>query len=312
MHDGLTISLFDLMTEFPSEDAARMWLEQMRWNKGHRVCPYCGADTHQHNQHRGGKAGYYRCNHCKKVYTVRTGTIFERSHIGFRKWLLGMYYILTARKGVSSLQLSKHLDIIQKSAWYMLQRIRTAMGNDGSIILSGIVEIDEAYIGGKESNKHESRKLKEGRGPVGKTAVIGIKERNGKTVAKVVESADKVTAEGMIEEHVSENATVNTDESAIYNGVSKKRKHTKVNHSAKVFVDGMASTNGIESVWSVLKRMFYGTYHQFSKKHLQRYVDECTFRLNEGKCKNPVWNRMECLVRGCFDRQTTYKMLVAA
>ena len=108
----------------------------------------------------------------------------------------------------------------------------------------------------------------------------------------VVESADKETADGMIESHVSEDAVVNTDKSSIYNGVSKKRKHSKVNHSARVFVDGMASTNGIESVWSVLKRMFYGTYHQFSKKHLQRHVDECTFRLNDGRCKNHVWNRM--------------------
>lgn len=242
---------------------------------------------------------------------MKTGTVFERSHIGLRKWLFAIYYILTARKGVSSLQISKHLSITQANAWYMLQRIRTAMGV-GNLVLSGIVEIDEAYIGGRESNKHESKKLKEGRGVVGKTAVMGIKERDGKVVAEVVESADKETAEGMIESYVSEDATVNTDESRIYNGVSKKRKHKKVNHSAKVFVDGMASTNGIESVWSVLKRMFYGTYHQFSKKHLQRYVDECTFRLNQGNCKMPVWDRVNSLLTGCFNKHTTYRMLVVA
>ena len=127
----------------------------------------------------------------------------------------------------------------------------------------------------------------------------------------MVESADKETAEGMIESHVSEDAIVNTDESRIYGDVSKKRKYKKVNHSAKVFVDGMASTNGIESVWSILKRMFYGTYHQFLKKHLQRYVDECTFRLNQGNCKTSVWDRMNSLLSGCFSKHITYRMLVA-
>ena len=311
MHDKLTFSLFELGEFFHSDEEARIWLEEQRWPFGERICPHCGAVERQYAQNRNGKPGYYECGVCHKVYTVRTGTVFERSHIGLRKWLFAIYYILTARKGVSSLQLSKHLSITQANAWYMLQRIRTAMGT-GNLVLSGVVEIDEAYIGGKESNKHESKKLKEGRGTVGKTAVIGIKERDGKVVAEVVESADKVAAEGMIESHVSEDAIVNTDESAIYNGISKKRKHKKVNHSAKVFVDGMASTNGIESVWSVLKRMFYGTYHQFSKKHLQRYVDECTFRLNQGNCKNYVWDRMNSLLSGCFSKHTTYKYLIAA
>ena len=306
MNDRLTISLFELETRFSSDLEAREFLEELRWH-GQRVCPYCGTLVHQHNE----KEGYYRCGTCRQVYTVRTDTIFERSHIGLRKWLFAIYYILTARKGVSSLQLSKHLGITQKSSWYMLQRIRTAMQGNGSVMLSGVVEIDEAYIGGKESNKHESKKVKEGRGTVGKTAVMGIKQRDGKVVAEVVESANKETAESMIENHVSEDATVNTDESSIYNGVSKKRKHTKVNHSAKVFVDGMARTNGIESVWSILKRMFYGTYHQFSKKHLQRYVNECTFRLNQGNCKSHIWDRMKSIIGFGFRNHTTYDRLVA-
>ena len=305
MNDRLTISLFDLAGTFQSDRDARLFLEERRWH-GHRVCPYCGTVIGQYHE----KDGYYRCGTCNQVYTVRTGTIFERSHISLRKWLFALYYILTARKGVSSLQLSKHLGITQKSTWFMLQRIRTAM-SAGGICLSGTVEIDEAYIGGKESNKHESKKLKEGRGAVGKTPVMGMKERNGKVVATVVENANKATAETVIEKNVASDATVNTDESSIYNGVSTKRKHVKVNHSAKVFVDGMASTNGIESVWAILKRMFYGTYHQFSRKHLQRYVDECTFRLNQGNCKVHVLDRMNSIIYGGFRNHVTYQALVA-
>ncbi len=309
MKDGVTISLFELASRYPTDDAARMFLEEQRWH-GQPVCPYCGTLVHQHKHHHKGEQGYYHCSTCNQVYTVRTGTIFERSHIGLAKWLFALYYILTARKGVSSLQLSKHLGITQKSTWFMLQRIRTAM-SAGSIKLSGTVEIDEAYIGGKESNKHESKKLKQGRGSVGKTPVMGIKERDGNVVAQVVENADKNTAESVIEQNVAANATVNTDKSSIYNGVSAKRNHIKVNHSAKVFVDGMASTNGIESVWAVLKRMFYGTYHQFSRKHLQRYVDECTFRLNQGRCKIHVLDRMNSIIYGGFQHRVSYRELVA-
>jgi transposase-like protein len=157
MKDGVTISLFELASRYPTDDAARMFLEEQRWH-GQPVCPYCGTLVHQHKHHHKGEQGYYHCSTCNQVYTVRNGTIFERSHIGLAKWRFALYYILTARKGVSSLQLSKHLGITQKSTWFMLQRIRTAM-SAGSIKLSGTVEIDEAYI---------------------RNVVVNIKQFNGK------------------------------------------------------------------------------------------------------------------------------------
>lgn len=302
------LSTYEVIQMFPDEQAAVDYLSKILWPLG-PVCPYCQSDR---NSPCKGKKHFHQCKDCRKFFTIRVGTIFERSHVPLHKWLLAMYLIVTERKGVSSLQLSKQLGITQKSAWFLEQRIRVAMGNQGVKMLLGFIEVDEVYLGGLEKNKHASKKLNQGRGPVGKTPVFGLRNRiNGQVVAKVVESTDAATLQGEINKTVGYGSTIFSDEHASYNGLSDtfRFQHKTVNHSAKQFVDGMATTNSVESVWALLKRGFYGIYHSFSAKHTQLYVDEFTFRLNEGNCKIDTVKRLRSLIQGTKGKRLTYKLL---
>ncbi|MEO8735587.1 MAG: IS1595 family transposase, partial [Edaphobacter sp.] len=172
-----TISTLQLFAMFPDQETARVYLESRLWPNG-ATCPTCSGQSRITTR----KGGFYRCNACKLDFTVRTATIFERSHVPLHKWIYAMYLLVTSRKGISSMQLAKEIGITQKSAWFVLQRLREACGNDPTM-LNGIIEVDECYIGGKESNKHESKKLHRGRGATGKVAVIGMRERGGRVKA---------------------------------------------------------------------------------------------------------------------------------
>jgi transposase-like protein len=300
-----TISTFELFAMFPDQETARVYLEKNLWPDGPK-CPVCGLG----DRITVRNDGFYRCNQCKEDFTVRTGTIFERSHIPLHKWIYAMYLLLTARKGISSLQLSKEIGIRQASAWFMLHRIREACGPDLKK-LSGVIEIDECFVGGIEANKHEHKKLKAGRGTVGKTPVLGMREKGGRTVAKTIANTDAGTVQAEIHRHVETGAILHTDEAGAYTGIGGIFfEHDTVNHGEGEFVRDGVTTNGVESVFAVLKRGLIGVYHHASKKHLGRYVDEFTFRLNEGNVKHHTLTRLESLVGAVTGKRLTYKALI--
>ena len=268
--EGLTV--VELMDMFPTEEAATEWFESIIWPDG-RHCPKCGSVRTREASH--AKMPYW-CSDCRSYFSIKTGTAMQRSKIPLRKWAIAIYLCLTNLKSVSSMKLQRDIGVSQPTAWFMLHRIRQAWAVEHDDQFDGPVEVDETYFGGKRKNMSKAKRKElagTGRGAVGKTAVVGMKDRDSNMVtARVVDETDAHTLQGFVGDHAAEGATVYTDDHGGYQGMPFE--HETVKHSVGEYVSGMAHTNGIESFWSMLKRAHQGTFHKISPKHLQRYVSE--------------------------------------
>ncbi len=301
-----TTSLYQFFQQFPNEESARKYFEVKRWPAG-ITCGHCGSsDVAECKDH---KPMPYRCRDCREHFSVRTGTVLAESRLPLHKWLMAIYMLTTARKGIPSTQMARELGVTQKTAWFLAQRIRetwmSGQGHSGN----APVEVDETYIGGKEGNKHASKKLRAGRGAVGKQAVVGMLERGGMVVAKPVAATNRVTLQGLIKAVVPKGATVYTDNHRSYLGMTGYT-HEAVNHSVGEYVRNQAHTNGIESFWALLKRGYYGIYHHMSVKHLHRYVNEFAFRHNTSQVS--TMDFIGLTIERMDNRRLTYKELTHA
>ena len=266
------ISLIQLMAMFPNEEAATKWFESVLWPNG-RCCGHCGSTRTRNASHK--KMPYW-CSDCRSYFSIKTGTSMQNSKIPLSKWAIAIYLCLTSLKSISSMKLRRDIGVSQPTAWFMLHRIREAWAQETPGGFSGPVEADESYFGGRRRNmSNRKRKALQdtGRGAVGKTAVVGIKDRASNQVrAKVVEHTDSATLQGFVRNNVDPDAIVYTDDALAYDGVA--RWHESVRHSVGEYVRQMAHTNGMESFWATLKRAHKGTFHRLSPKHLNRYIQE--------------------------------------
>jgi len=286
-------SILDLVKNFPDEQSCVDHLEKLRWN-GNVVSPF-DPSSKVYNC----KGNRYKCKNTGKYFNVKTATLFDNTKMDLQKWFLAIWIVTSHKKGISSLQLGRDLNITQKSAWFMLQRIRNCFGLNDNNQLDNEVEVDEAYVGGKD------KKTKNGGSE--KTPVIGMVERDGKVKAKAIENTTYSTLSRKLINNVKSGAKLYSNEYVSYRGMARVYDHQVVKHSSHQYVNGRVHTNTIEGFWSLLKRGIFGIYHFTSKRHLQMYVDEFVFRY--GTRKGSESERFN-LFLGNIDRRLTYNQLI--
>ncbi len=273
-------SVFELTQIFSTEQDCIDYLEIMKWSK----VPVSPFD--ESSKVYKCKNNQYRCKNTGKYFNVKTGTLFENSKISLRKWFMAIWLVTSHKKGISSIQLSKDIGVTQKTAWFMLQRIRACFGIENGNELEGVVECDETFIGGKNKNRHKDKKVKnsQGRSFKDKTPVMGMLQRDGKMNAFVVPDTKRSSIQPLVCRYVNpETTTLISDEWLGYTGLDKYYDHRIIDHSKKEYVslqDSSVHTNNIEGSWNILKKSVSGMYNHVSKKHLQKYVDEFVYRFN--------------------------------
>jgi transposase-like protein len=295
-------SLYDFFEAFPDEQSAIDHLRGLRW-RGGAYCPHCGSKRVMHFSDKKT----HKCHDCRKRFSIKVGTIFEDTKLPLRKWFAAIWLITSHKKGIASTQLARDLKVTQKTAWFMLHRLRhAARTRSFNRPLDGEVEIDESYFGPKEKNR---TKAKREAGPAPKPIVFGMLQRGGELRAKTIKNLEGRTVRGRVFDNVKDGATLLTDEHVSYKRLQGPYNVHSVNHSAGEYVrDFFCHTNGIEGAWSLFKRQIYGIHHHVSAKHLDAYLGEMCFRYNrrgmeEGERVNALLSQVE--------GRLTYKALIA-